>query len=182
MRIESDILKTAAVVALLVGVYAGVVFWPSQKQNQAMADEILNKQTELSQAPRPDLGPVREDITSLRAELRERSIVLPKGDLDDRVLHHVSDTLISHGVTLYETSYRQTKEFKRFAMTPIDVSFETNFANAFTVIKAIENAGPPVRIERLDITGSENDSSGQVEVTFELSSFFVPSDDQGAQR
>lgn len=182
MRIESDILKTAAVVALLVGVYAGVVFWPSQKQNQAMADEILTKQDQLNQAPRPDLEPVRKDINSLRAELRERSVVLPTGDLDDRVLHHVSDTLIRHGVTLYETSYRQTKEFKRFAMTPIDVSFETNFANAFAIINAIENAGPPVRIERLDITGQEDDSTGQVEVTFELSSFFVPANDQGATR
>lgn len=182
MRIESDILKTAAIVALLAGVYGGVVFWPSQKQNQAMADEIVNKQTQLDQAPRPNLEPVRKDINSLRAELRERSIVLPTGDLDDRILYHVSDTLIRHGVTLYETSYRQTKAYKRFAMTPIDVSFETNFANAFAIVKEIENAGPPVRIERLDITGREDDSTGQVEVTFELSSFFVPAKDQGAQR
>ena len=46
MRIESDIIKTVAVITVLVGTYAGVVFWPGQKQNQALADEILNKQTE----------------------------------------------------------------------------------------------------------------------------------------
>jgi hypothetical protein len=179
MRIESDIIKTGAVIAILVGTYAGVVFWPSQQQNQALADEILNKQTELEQAPRPDLEPVRGEINSLRAELRERSVVLPKGNLHDRVLHHVSDTLIQRGVTLYETSYRQTKEFKRFSLTPIDVRFETDFANAYEIIKQIENAGPPVRIERLDIVGSEADASGQVEVTLELSSFFER--EQGGQ-
>lgn len=172
MRIESDIIKTAAVITLLVGTYAGVVFWPSQQQNQALADEILNKQTELEQAPRPDLEPVRSEINSLRAELRERSVELPKGNLHDRVLHHVSDTLIQRGVTLYETSYRKTKAFKRFSMTPIDVRFETNFANAFEIIRQIENDGPPVRIERLDIVSKERDASGQVEVTLELSSFF----------
>lgn len=172
MRIESDILKTGAVVAILLMTYAGVVFWPGQKQNQALADELVNKQTELEQSPRPNLEPVRKEIASLRAELRERSVVLPKGDLDDRVLHHVSDTLIRHGVTLYETAYRQTKEFKRFSMTPIDVRFETNFANAFEIIKQIENAGPPVRVERLDIVGSESETAGLVQVTLELSSFF----------
>ena len=179
MRIESDIIKTGAVIAILVGTYAGVVFWPSQKQNQALAEEILNKQTELEQAPRPDLEPVRGEINSLRAELRERSVVLPKGNLHDRVLHHVSDTLIQRGVTLYETSYRQTREFKRFSMTPIDVRFETEFTNAFEIIKQIENAGPPVRIERLDIVGTQDDAAGRVEVTLELSSFFEH--EQGGQ-
>lgn len=181
MRIESDVIKTTAIVALLVGVYGGVVFWPSQKQNQALADDIVNKQAQLAEMHRPDLEPVREDIASLRAELRERAVVLPKGALDDRVLHHVSDTLIQHGVTLYETSYRQTKVFQRFAMTPIDVRFEANFANAFEIIRQVENAGPPVRVERLDIVGSEGDSTGQVEVTLELSSFFEPTAEQGAK-
>lgn len=181
MRIESDVMKTAVIVALLVGVYGGVVFWPSQKQNQALADEIVNKQAQLAETNRPDLEPVREQIASLRAELRERAVVLPKGALDDRVLHHVSDTLIQQGVTLYETSYRQTKAFQRFAMTPIDVQFEANFADAFEIIKRVENAGPPVRIERLDIVGSEDDSTGQVEVTIELSSFFEPTAQQGAK-
>ena len=179
MRIESDVIKTATVVAILVATYAGVVFWPGQKQNQAMADEILNKQAELEQTPRPDLQPTREEIASLRAELRERRVVLPKGDLDDRVLHHVSDTLIQRGVTLYETAYRPTKAFKRFSMTPIDVRFETDFTNAFAIIKQIENAGPPVRIERLDVVGREANADGMVEVTLELSSFFEPG--QGGQ-
>lgn len=180
MRIESDIVKTGAIVGILIATYAGVVFWPGQKQNQALADEIRNKQTELDQAPRPDLAPVRQEIVSLRAELRERSVVLPKGDLDDRVLHHVSDTLIQHGVVEYETSYRETRAYKRFSMTPIDVRFDTNFADAFEIIKQIETAGPPVRIERLDMVGNEDDTQGLVEVTLELSSFFEP--EPGGQR
>lgn len=179
MRIERDILKTAAVIAILVGTYAGVVFWPGQKQNQALADEILNKQTELQQSAVPDLGPVRGEIGSLRAELRERSVVLPKGDLHDRVLEHVSDTLIYHGVLQYETSYSQSEAYKRFSMTPIDVRFETNFVKAFAIIKQIESAGPPVRIEKLEIAGKEGDASGQVSVSLELSSFFEPT--QGGQ-
>lgn len=180
MRIESDIIKTAVVVTLLVGVYAGVVFWPSQKQNQALADEIQAKQTTLNESARPDLEPVRRDITSLRAELRERSVVLPKGDLHDRVLHHVSDTLIQRDVTLYETSYQKTEAYRRFSVTPINVSFTTDFTNAFEIIKQIENAGPPVRIEHLDIVSREGDSSGRVEVTLKLSSFFEPVNGRGA--
>ncbi|MEM9022020.1 MAG: type 4a pilus biogenesis protein PilO [Planctomycetota bacterium] len=182
MRIESDIVKTAVVVTLLVGVYAGVVLWPSQKQNQALADEIQTKQQSLDEMVRPDLEPVRRQIASLRAELRERAVVLPKGDLHDRVLYHVSDTLIRRNVTLYETSYRQTEDYKRFSVTPIDVRFTTDFANAFEVIKQIENAGPPVRIERLGIVSPESDTRGRVEVVMALSSFFEPVDDQGARR
>lgn len=180
MRIERDIIKTGAVIAILVGTYVGVVFWPSQKQNQALAEDILNKQTELSEAPVPDLKPVRKEINSLRVELRERSVVLPKGDLHDRVLAHVSDTLIQRGVTLYETSYRKTEDYKRFSLTPIEVRFETDFVNAFEIIKQIENAGPPVRIERLDVVGKEGDSQGMVKVALKLSSFFEP--EQGGQR
>lgn len=172
MKIESDIVKTGAVIGLLVATYAGVVFWPSQKQNQALASEVSQKQAELEQAARPELEPVRQDIVSLRKELREGSVVLPKGDLDDRVLHHVSDTLIRRGVISYETSYSETKAFMRFSLTPIDVRFETDFVNAFEIIKEIENAGPPVRIERLDIVGREDDPAGSVQVTLQLSSFF----------
>lgn len=182
MRIESDVIKTISVVAILIATYAGVVFWPSQKQNQALASEIQNKQSELEQTPRPDLEPTRQEIASLRAELRERAVELPKGDLDDRVLHHVSDTLIQRGVTLYETSYRDTKTYKRFSMTPIDVRFETDFVNAFAIIKHIENAGPPVRVERLAVTAPDGESNGRVEVTMQLSSFFEPSSGQGSQR
>ena len=75
MRIESDVIKTASIVAILLATYAGVVFWPGQKQNQALADQIQSKQTELSQTPRPDLEPIRKEIASLRAELRERARV-----------------------------------------------------------------------------------------------------------
>jgi Tfp pilus assembly protein PilO len=182
MRIESDVIKTAAVVAILVATYTGVVFWPSQKQNQALADAILNKQTELNQTTRPDLEPTRKEIASLRAELRERSVELPKGDLDDRVLHHVSDTLIQRGVTLYETSYQDTKAYKRFSMTPIDVQFETNFVNAFEIVKQIENAGPPVRVEKLIVAAPDSDPTGRVDVTMKLSSFFEPVSGQGGQR
>lgn len=181
MRIESDVMKTAAIIVLLVGVYGVGVFWPSRQQNHVLAQEIQRKQGDLSQMPTPNLVPVRKEIASLRAELRERSVALPKGDLDDRLLHHISDTLIHHGVTLYETSYRQTKAYKRFSVTPIDVRFETNFTNAFEIIKQIENAGPPVRIERLDITGRQDDTSGMVEVSIELSSFFEPAGKEGGQ-
>jgi Tfp pilus assembly protein PilO len=182
LRIESDVIKTASVVAILVATYAGVVFWPSQKQSQVLADEIQNKQTELAQTPRPDLEPTRQEIVSLRAELRECAVELPKGDLDDRVLHHVSDTLIQRGVTLYETSYRDTKDYKRFSMTPIDVRFETDFVNAFAIIKHIENAGPPVRVERLSVVAPYGEVNGRVEVTMQLSSFFVPVDGKGGRR
>jgi Tfp pilus assembly protein PilO len=172
--------KTGAIVAILIGAYAGAVYWPSQKQNSVLAEEIVNKQAQLDQAPRPDLAPIREEISELRGELRERSVELPKGDLDDRILHHVSDTLIQRGVTLYETSYRKTQAYKRFSVTPIDVRFETTFDNAFAVIKQIENAGPPIRIERLDVVAKDNDTSGRVEVTLELSTFFER--EEGGQR
>lgn len=182
MRIESDIIKTAGVIALLIGVYSIGVFWPSQQQNKVLAEQIQTKQASLSQTPTPQLEPVRKEINSLRAELRERAVVLPKGDLDDRILQHVSDTLIQHGVTLYETSYRQTKAYKRFSVTPIDVRFETSFTNTFAIIKQIENAGPPVRVERMDIVSNEDETSGTVAVTIELSSFFEPATEKGGQR
>lgn len=180
MRVESDVIKTAVIVVALVGVYGGVVFWPSQKQNQTLAAEVDEKQAELDQMARPNLEPVRREIVSLRAELRERSVELPKGDLDERVLQHVSDTLIRRGITLYETSYRQTEAYRRFSMTPIDVSFQADFVDAFEIVRAIENEGPPVRVERLAITGGDAErNGGQVRVTLELSSFFEPAALQG---
>lgn len=182
MRIESDVVKTTAIVVILVGVYGGAVLWPSQKQNRAMAAAIVHKQDQLSKMTPPDLGPVRSEIDSLQTELSERSMTLPKGALDDRVLHHVSETLVQKGVTLYETSYRDTQTFMHFAMTPIDVRFTTDFVTAFDIIDQIESAGPPVRIERMDIIGDEGHAHDQVQVTIELSSFFQPTTAQGATR
>lgn len=180
MKIESDILKTAAVVALLVGVYGGLVFWPSKKQNKAMASDLQDKQARLSTMHQPDLEPLREQITQLRAEMRERSVTLPVGDLHDRVLHHVSDTLLDGGVAQYETNYREAQRFRRFAMTPIDVEFDTRFDNAFQIIRRIENEGPPVRIETLRLVGDADEATSVVGVQLLLSSFYLPAQEQGA--
>ena len=129
----------------------------------------------------PDLDPLRSEIFELRAELRERPDSLPVGDLHDRVLHHVSNTLIGHGVTQYDTSYREPAFFARFAVTPIDVQFETGFAQAFDVIRLIEEEDPGVRIERLELVGNEDDTFGRVGVNMEMSSFFLPRDGQGGR-
>lgn len=186
MKIESDIVKTAAVVVVLVGVFGGVVFWPSMRQNKVLANEAQAKQVELNQMQRPDLKPLREEITQLRAEMRQRAVTLPTGELHDRVLHHVSDTLIDEGVTLYETSYSDAKQYRRFSMTPIEVDFTGRFASAFRVIHQIENAGPPVRIDSLQIETEPNAPGGDVEVNMQLSSFFIPKKDAatagGAER
>ena len=68
-------MKTAAIM-LLVELYGGVVF-DGQKQSQAMADEIVTQQARLNG---PRAGPVagREEIASLRAELRERVSCCPR--------------------------------------------------------------------------------------------------------
>ena len=174
MKIESDILKTAGVVVVLVGVFGGVVFWPSMRQNQVLAEQAQSKQVELNQMQRPDLKPLREDITQLRAELRERAVTLPMGEFHDRVLHHVSDTLIDQGVTLYETSYGDSKVYRRFSTTPIEVNFTSRFSSAFRVIHQIENQGPPVRIQRLEIEAEPDEPGAPVEVNMQLSSFFLP--------
>lgn len=182
MKIESDILKTAAVVVTLVGVFGGLVFWPSMRQNKVLSEQAQSRQAELDQMARPNLKPLREEIVQLRAEMRERAVTLPTGELHDRVLHHVSDTLIDEGVTLYETSYSDSQAYRRFSMTPIDVDFTSRFASAFRVIQQIENDGPPVRIERLQIEGEPNDLASNVEVNMQLSSFFVPESDTASTR
>jgi len=182
MKIETDILKTGLLVALLVGVYAGVVFWPGEKQSQAMADEIQAKESQLGSMQQPDLAPLHSEIASLRAELRERSVELPVGGLHDRVLHHVSDTLLDHRITEYETSYGDQKTYKRFAVTPIDVRFQGRFTQVFEVIRSIEYDGPPVRIEQLELSGSDDDVQGTVGVRMRLSSFFLPTQQEGGQR
>lgn len=182
MKIESDILKTGLVVALLVGVYGGVVFWPGQKQNKALADEVQTKQRQLQSAQLPDLAPVREQIVALRAELRERSVELPVDDLHHRVLAHVSDTLLGRGVTTYDTSYSEPEFFKRFAVTPIEVNFDAGFTDAFAIIRRIESGGPPVRIEALQINARRGDTAGDVEVSMQMSSFFLPADGEGGGR
>lgn len=182
MKFEPDMMKTAAIVVVMVGVYGGVVFWPAARQNKALAGEVKEKRAQLEAMPRPNLSSMREQITSLRAELRERSVTLPEGELHDRVLHHVSDTLIDRGVTLYDTSYEDAEHYKRFSMTPIDVSFESRFSSAFHVIRRIENEGPPVRIERLNIQADAVDPISQVEVEMQMSSFFLPTQTQGGEQ
>lgn len=182
MKIESDILKTAGVIALLVGVYGGVVFWPGQRQNEALADQVQDKQSQLQSLQQPDLAPLRSEIASLRAELRDNAVQLPIGGLHDRVLHHVSDTLMDQGVSEYETSYEDPALYKRFAATPITIEFNARFTQAYQVLREIETAGPPLRIEQMAIRGEPDDTQGLVEVELELSSFYMPTEREGGRR
>jgi len=173
MKIEKDILKTACVVILLVLVYCSLVMWPTQRQNKALADDVQAKRAEFEKMDRPDLEPLRLEIKAIKEELRERSIALPDGELHDQVLAHVSNTLLKQNISIYETSVRNAKHYKRFAVTPIDVRFEGRFLSAFEAISRIENAGPPVRVERLELAGDVDDTSGFVVVNMQLSSFFL---------
>jgi len=182
LNIAGDVLKTAAVIVLLVGVYGGAVWYPTMRQNRVLAEQVRGKQAELDAMKRPDLAPVRGEIAALRAELRDRSVDLPEGELHDRVLHHVSDTLLAQGITLYETSYGKTRAYKRFSMTPIEVTFEGRFPAAFRVIRQIENQGPPVRIDRLELMADERDPSRSLGVSMQLGSFFLPTEEQGGER
>lgn len=179
MRIESDMVKTASVIAVLVAAYGGLVFWPGQKQSKAMAEQVQTKQQELDQSVPPDLAPLREKIDALRSELRERSVALPSGDPHDRVLQHLSDTLLAFGVSEHDVAYNNTRYFKRFAAKPIEINFECGFIQAFEIIRRIENQGPPVRIEHVDISGDVDETSGQVWVSLKLSSFYLPTSEGG---
>lgn len=181
IKLEGDVFKTAAIIAVLVVVYGGAVFWPTQQKNKALAEQVQTKQVELGSMQKPDLVPLREKIAALRAELRERSITLPEGEMDDRVLHHVSDTLLGEGITLYETAYLPTQAYKRFSATPIDVDFEGGFTRAFRVLREIEHQGPPVRIDRLVINADADDPTGQVSVNMQLKSFFLPGEAGGSR-
>lgn len=182
MRIESDILKTACVVLLLCVVYGGVAFWPNQKQNQALANDLQQKQAQLDQQVVPDLAPLRGEIVELRAELRDSAITLPQGASPYRVLDEVSEAITSNGVTVYDTSHRPSKAYARFAVTPVDVQFNAGFERAFEVLRTIERSEAPMRIERLELSGSSDETSGYVGVSLQMSSFYLPADKQGGER
>ena len=182
MPIERDILKTAAIVVALCALYAGVVYWPSQKQNQALADQIQVKQQTVDGASAPDLGPLRRELAALRAELRDRPVDLPQGDAPYRVLDRVSDAITTHGVTVYNTNQRDPMVYARFSVTPVDVEFDSRFGQAFAILRAIEASDPPVRIERLELNGHADDPVGYVSASVELSSFFVPRGAEGGTR
>lgn len=182
MRIESDILKTTAVVLLLCGAYGGVVFWPSQKQNKALAAAVHDKRGQLETIHIPDLNPLGEEIAELRAELRESRIELPKGASPYRVLDGLSEAITSNGVTVYDTAQHPTQHFARFAVTPVEVQFNCGFDQAFDVLQTIENAGQPLRIERLELIGSADEATGHVGVNIRMSSFFLPQKQEGGER
>lgn len=181
MRIEGDIVKTAVIVGLLCTVYGGMVFWPSEKQNKAMAAEIQSKQDELVKRGTPDLAPLRAEIVELRAELRESAIELPSGESPFRVLDSLSEAITSNGVTLYDTSQRKSERYARFAVTPVDVQFSCRFDQAFKVLRTIESSRQPIRIERMEMTGSKDETTGFIDVNMQMSSFFTPSAKQGGR-
>lgn len=182
MRIESDMAKTASVVLLLCGVYGGVVFWPGEKQHKALAAEIQTRQAQLDQMHVPDLTPLRSEIAQLRAELRDSAVSLPNGASPYRVLDMVSEAITRNGVTVYDTSQLRPETYARFSVMPVDVKFNCGFDRAFEVLRAIEQSDQPVRIERLELTGSPDETTGHVGVTMRMSSFFLTQIEQGGRR
>lgn len=181
MRIESDIVKTVCVIVLLCGVYGGVVFWPSQKQNQALAQEIQTKREQLDARQLPDLAPLRNEIADLRAELRDSAVQLPEGASPHRVLDGLSDAITKNGVTVYDTAQRPSKRYARFSVTPVDVQFNAGFETAFAVLRSIETSNQPLRVERLELNGSADETTGHVGVSLQLSSFYLSGESEGGR-
>ena len=169
---KKDRLKTAGIIALMVAGYALFIYRPSVQQQNAMQERVTQLQQQIDGFDQPDLTALRHEADQAQAKLDAVRFTMPQEQEVFLVLDGVTGSLEAQGILDHTASQSDPKWFADYAIQPIHLEFSGDFSEAFAAIQAIETMDRPVRIDRLELVGDTNNTSGHITAVVQLSAFF----------
>lgn len=170
--IKKDRLKTAGIIVLLVAGYALLVFRPGVQQRKALQAQADSLQQQIAEFDAPDLAALQHEADTALRRLEAEARAMPAEQEVFLVLDGVTGSLETQGITDHMASQSDPKWYADYAVQPIHLEFQGDFADTFAALRAIEQMDRPVRIDRLELIGDAHETSGHVTAVVQLSAFF----------
>ena len=174
---KKDRLKTVGIIALMIGGYALFVYRPGVQQRSALQAHVATLQTQTQAIAAPDLEALRQQADEAQARFDAERTPIPQENEVFLVLDGMTRSLEAHGITDHTVSQSDPRRFADYCIQPVLLEFTGDFAATFAALRTIEQLERPLRIDRLELIGDHNDTSGHITAVVQLSAFF--SQEQG---
>ncbi|MFI4859734.1 MAG: type 4a pilus biogenesis protein PilO [Phycisphaerales bacterium JB063] len=169
---KQDRLKTVGIITLMIAAYALFIYRPGIQQRKALEQRVAQLEQQTSDFERPDLDALREQAENARAQLAAVPYTLPPEHEVFLVLDGVTGSLESQGILDHTASQSDPRWYADYAVQPIHLEFTGDFTDTYVALHTIETMDHPVRIERLELTGDTNETSGYITAVVQISAFF----------
>lgn len=174
MKINREMLKTAAVVLGLLGLFAGGVLVPYSFRDASLKKRIDAARSTLGIGEVDNAGLVRlyDEVQSLRDELGGGQHIPDEAEIST-VLQDLSGLINAPGVSGQEIVTLKSGYYADYNILPIKIQFNAPFATAFDLVKRIEQLSSVVRVDRIEAEALPGYPSSPLTVNLELSAFFM---------
>ena len=175
MRIESDILKTGGALAVLVGVFVGVVWLPHQGRMNDIDAQVQSRrqQVQSRRAEAKAFETLRDEVEALEAEYAALGRSIPASSDVSPFLSQIGRDLASVGLTDSEIQSETVVTGGDASVIPLSLRIRGSYDQLFDFLRSVETGQRLTRVHDLKITGSPLKKDEPLTVRVELSTFSV---------
>lgn len=175
MRLESDQIKTAVVIGVLVLGFGLGLWLPQNRAKARLQDRIDKARKELTLEPVGvrELGDLATEVHHLETAVNGSQQVVPEsGELAD-LLRSLSHRLEAEKTVQQEVQTQPIIHAAEYSVIPIKLNFGGTFAGTYDFVRHIEAMRRLVRIDVLELRGDPASPTDPLSVHVELSAFFT---------
>jgi len=171
MRLKKDQLITAGIVVAMCSAYVVVIFLPGVKRHAALQERVDAAEARLA-APAPDIDAAEVELAQAQQRLVDETKALPERLDSSALLGDLADALNRPDLGEGQITQADAKQYANYGIQPVHMEFRGDFSEAFLALREVESLERPIRIERLELIGNPDETSGAIEAVVQVSAFF----------
>lgn len=178
MQVERDQVKTLLVVALIVAVFVGGVWFPMSRKRAALRDELkqLDADVRTGRTATVGLTALGHQIVLLEDEVKDSDKYVPAQPDLASLLRQWTTQLKQGGATDEEIQTQPVVRGDEFSLIPIKLKFRGSFDTVYDFLQYVEGMNRLSRFTELEVEGSPEKPGEPVTVRIELSTFYAPAE------
>jgi len=173
MRIEFDQKATVLAVLLLIGLFAGLCWWPRQRERTALRAQVEKHAAQLAaDRQRADALPVvREQVAKLRREAADSNKIVPQTSELADLLRRLTSQLDTQNMQEQEIQTEAIVSGAEFNVIPLTLRFAGSYEGVFGFVRGVESMSRLTRINVLEIVGVPTKPQEPVTVRMDITTF-----------
>ncbi len=173
MRIERDMWKTTIILAGMIVLFVLMVWLPGRVHARQLEQRRIAAQTLLKEGTeaREQIPTLQAHVDELRLLVDATSRYVPHEPQLAELMRQLSQTLEEHKAQNVSTRHGVAFQGERYTTIPITLQFRATFVNLFLIVERIESMHRLVRIDKLDVLGSRDNSEALLDVSMQISAF-----------
>jgi len=180
MRSDRGQSRTLLLLAALVLLCGGLLWWPAWRQHAHLQKQIVHQQQQLlgAEGQTQDLSQLAREVQQMRRELASNHKLLPPQDELAVLLREVSTKISLHQLLDASIASQATVHGPDYQTLPLEVKFSGASTGALGFVKSLEDMPRVSRMTTLRL--ERQDKTGMVQGSLRLNAFFYTP--QGAAR